>query len=115
MYLEAFTSHFNSIADSRQSAKVTYPLHDVLFVTLCGVIAGAEGWSEIHDYAVGHHNWFKEKGILTEGVPVRGSTTYIFISITETSPAVFISPGVGWIFISWRTLTPGIDEAIQPS
>ncbi|EDQ3679551.1 hypothetical protein AH446_000572 [Salmonella enterica subsp. enterica serovar Havana] len=29
--------------------------------------------------------------------------------------AVLISPEVGWIFISWRTLTPGIDEAIQPS
>ena len=54
MYLEAFTSHFSSITDQRQSAKVTYPLYDVLFVTMCGVIAGAEGWSEIRDYAEGH-------------------------------------------------------------
>ncbi|WP_227631723.1 hypothetical protein, partial [Klebsiella pneumoniae] len=46
---------------------------------------------------------------------VRGSTTGVFSSITETSSAAFISPEEGWIFISWRTLTPGIDEAIQPS
>ena len=46
---------------------------------------------------------------------VRGSTTDVFSSITETSSAAFISPEEGWIFISWRTLTPGIDEAIQPS
>ncbi len=43
MYLELFTTHFDTIIDNRQSAKVTYPLSDVLFVTLCGVIAGAEG------------------------------------------------------------------------
>ncbi|MFZ3606421.1 hypothetical protein ACOYE2_05025, partial [Salmonella enterica subsp. enterica] len=46
---------------------------------------------------------------------VRGSTSGVFSSITETGSVVFISPGEGWIFISWRTLTPGIDEAIQPS
>jgi hypothetical protein len=43
MYIEAFTTHFSAIIVQRQSAKVTYPLCDVLFVTLCGVIAGAEG------------------------------------------------------------------------
>lgn len=43
MYLKVFTTHFDSIIDSRQSAKITYPLSDVLFVALCGVIAGAEG------------------------------------------------------------------------
>lgn len=35
----------------RQSAKITYPSLDVLFVILCNVIGGAEGWIEIHDYA----------------------------------------------------------------
>lgn len=62
MYLELFTTHFDTIIDNRQSAKVTYSLSDVLFVTLCGVIAGAEGWSEIHDYAKGHHEWFQKQG-----------------------------------------------------
>jgi len=43
MYLEAFTTFFSELTDTRQSAKITYPLEDILFVTLCGVIAGAEG------------------------------------------------------------------------
>jgi hypothetical protein len=46
---------------------------------------------------------------------VRGSTTGVFSSITETGSEVFISPGEDWIFISWRPLTPDIDKAIQPS
>lgn len=35
MYIEAFTSHFGALTDARQSAKVTYPLEDILFITLC--------------------------------------------------------------------------------
>ena len=58
MYLDTFTQHFGSIEDTRQTAKVTYPLFDILFVTLCAVISGAEGWSDIQEYAEGHHDWF---------------------------------------------------------
>ena len=70
MFFEAFTTHFNAIVDHRQSAKVTYPLHDVLFVTLCGVIAGAEGWTDIHFYAESHHDWFKQHGFLVKLMPM---------------------------------------------
>lgn len=38
MYIEAFTTHFGELSDNRQSAKVTYPLEDILFITLCGVV-----------------------------------------------------------------------------
>jgi hypothetical protein len=70
MYIEAFTTHFGELSDTRQSAKITYPLEDILFITLCGVVAGAEGWSEIHDYAEGHIEWFQQHGYLHSGVPV---------------------------------------------
>lgn len=70
MFIEAFSTHFGAIEDNRQAAKVTYPLHDLMFVSLCGVIAGAQGWSEIKDYAEGHHEWFKKHGFLMEGIPV---------------------------------------------
>ena len=33
MYIEAFTTHFGELSDTRQSAKVTYPLEDILFIT----------------------------------------------------------------------------------
>jgi hypothetical protein len=48
-------------------------LLDVLFVTLCGVIAGTEGWTDIHEYADGHHDWFKKQGFLIDGKTLRGS------------------------------------------
>jgi len=45
MYDESFASHFGALTDARQSAKVTYPFEDILFITLCAVTAGDEGWS----------------------------------------------------------------------
>ncbi|CDG98387.1 hypothetical protein XBP1_3010036 [Xenorhabdus bovienii str. puntauvense] len=33
--------HFSDTEDPRQTAKVAYPLFDMLFVTLCTIIAGA--------------------------------------------------------------------------
>jgi hypothetical protein len=58
------------IKDSRQSAKITYPLFDILFLPLCSVISGAVGWKDIEEYAKGHLDWFQERGFLPHGVPV---------------------------------------------
>lgn len=48
---------------------MTYPLEDILFVTLCAVIADAEGLADIHCYADGHSEWFEKHGYLKDGVP----------------------------------------------
>jgi hypothetical protein len=56
MSIDAFKAHFKPVEGHRQSAKVTYPLFDVLFGTLCAIIAGARGWFEIREYLLGHHD-----------------------------------------------------------
>ncbi|CDG97713.1 hypothetical protein XBP1_2750007 [Xenorhabdus bovienii str. puntauvense] len=43
MNIDAFSQYFSKLQDPRQSAKISYSLFDVLFLTLCAVIAGAEG------------------------------------------------------------------------
>ncbi|MFI3247315.1 MAG: transposase family protein, partial [Ferrimonas sp.] len=47
MVIDGIKAHFSIIQDSRQSAKVDYPLFDILFGALCAVIAGARGWTDI--------------------------------------------------------------------
>ncbi|HEC14557.1 MAG TPA: transposase family protein, partial [Rhodospirillales bacterium] len=39
-----FLEPFSELEDPRQRAKVLYPLDEVLFLTLCAVLSGAEGW-----------------------------------------------------------------------
>lgn len=94
MYLEAFTTHFGELIDNRQTAKITYPLEDILFVTLCSVIAGAEGWSDIRDYAEAHLDWFQEHGFLEQGVPVDDT---IARTISRIDPESFRGCFVNWM------------------
>lgn len=94
MYLEAFTEHFSALVDHRQSAKITYPLHDVLFVTLCGIVAGADGWADIRFYAEEHHDWFKQQGFLVDGVPADDTIARI---ISRIDPEQFGDCFIGWM------------------
>ena len=52
MSTDIFFKHFSSIKDPRQSAKVSYPLFDIIFLTVTAVIAGCEGWEEIEDFDI---------------------------------------------------------------
>lgn len=50
MSIDAFSEYFSELKDPRQTAKISYLLFDVLFLTVCAVIAGAEGWEDIEDF-----------------------------------------------------------------
>ena len=51
MFIDTFSKHFDSIENPRQTAKISHPFFDIMFVTMCAVIAGADGWKEIQEYA----------------------------------------------------------------
>ena len=42
MQLDAFAEIFADLQDPRQSAKIAYPLFDIVFLTVCAVIGGCE-------------------------------------------------------------------------
>mgnify|MGYP003457397607 FL=1 len=39
----AFTQFFFDLEDPRQATKIAYPFFDVVFLTVCAAIAGAQG------------------------------------------------------------------------
>lgn len=109
MNLDAFTEHFSCLQEHRQPCKITYPLFDVLFGTLCAITAGAEGWSDIHEYISGHHNWFKNNGFFNNGVPVDDTIARI---ISRIKPEQFSQCFVNWMQ-SVHQLTQGELVAID--
>src|SRR3954452_8746466 len=48
--INAFLDHFGGLEDRREAGKILHPLPEILLVTLCGVLAGAEGFEDIEDY-----------------------------------------------------------------
>src|SRR5438309_9771637 len=43
----AFLGYFKDLRDHRQAGKVTYPLEEMLLLSLLAVLAGAEGFTDI--------------------------------------------------------------------
>ena len=81
MQLHAFSEFFSDLHDSRQSAKIAYPLFDILFLTVCAVIGGCEGWEDIEDFGQAHSRWFQDKGLFPNGLPVHDTIARVISSL----------------------------------
>ncbi len=91
MQLDAFSEFFSDLHDPRQSAKISYPLFDILFLTVCAVIGGCEGWEDIEDFGQAHSRWFQDKGLFPNGLPVHDTIARVISSLApEQFQACFL-------------------------
>lgn len=109
MHIDHFKEHFHTVTDQRQSAKTTYCLFEVLFGSLCSVIAGAKGWFDIREYILGHHDWFKRNGLFLNEIPADDTIDRI---ISTIEPKQFQECFINWMS-SIHTLTKGQVIAID--
>ena len=90
----AIHSHFHSIDEPRQASKITYPLFDVLFLTIAAVIAGAEGWEDIEDFGRCHLDWLKQHGDFSLGIPVHDTIARL---VSRVDPGQFQQAFIAWM------------------
>lgn len=64
MELKKLMEHISIIPDYRQAWKVEHKLSDILLLTICAVISGAEGWEDIEDFGETHLDFLKQYGDL---------------------------------------------------
>jgi hypothetical protein len=60
MTIDVFAQHFADVKDPRQSAKISYPLYDLLYLSICAIITGCESWEDIEDFGKarpGYRGW----------------------------------------------------------
>lgn len=60
---------FDQLQDPRMERTRLHRLDDILAISLMAVIAGAEGPSDIEDFARSHHDWLKSMLHLPHGIP----------------------------------------------
>uniref|UniRef100_A0A6V7KSG4 ISAs1 family transposase n=2 Tax=Bracon brevicornis TaxID=1563983 RepID=A0A6V7KSG4_9HYME len=109
MIANAFLMHFGCLKDPRQTTKISYRLFDVLFLTICAVIAGAEGWEDIEDFGKVHLEWLQKKGLFPDGIPVHDTIARI---ISRLDPTQFRQCFIHWVK-SVNKLTEGALVAID--
>lgn len=66
----------------------------MLFGSICAVIAGGQGWTDIREYVLGHHEWFLKQGLFEKGVPVDDTFARL---ISTIDPAEFRDCFLAWM------------------
>ena len=60
---------FVGIRDPRQARKVEHDLVELLVIAVCGVLAGADDFVEIEEWAKEKFDWFRRYLRLEHGIP----------------------------------------------
>ena len=69
---------FDSIEDPRQAWKVEYPLVNLIFLTICGVLCGADNWTEIEAFGHAQQEWLEQFLDLKPGIPSHDTLGRVF-------------------------------------
>ena len=89
-----FLEHFQALEDPRQLTKVIYPLHEVLLLSLCAVISGAETFIDIADYGKEKEAFLKQLSPFKNGIPSHDTIGAIF---SHLDPDGFQKCFVSWV------------------
>lgn len=104
MNLEDLMKHITIIPDYRQSWKIEHKLSDILLLTICAVISGAEGWEDIEDFGHVHLDFLKLYGDFENGIPVHDTIARV---VSNISPNKFHE-----CFINWMKECHTVDEDV---
>jgi predicted transposase YbfD/YdcC len=73
-----FLEYFSALPDPRQSKKVLYPLDEVLFLTLCAVLCGADGWVSVALFGEQKLDFLRRYRPFASGTPSHDQLGLIF-------------------------------------
>lgn len=99
---ELFESEFSQLTDPRRQSQTTYPLEEIIFLVLSGVISDCNSWDEIEDFGQDQLDWLRTYYPYQAGIP-RHDTLNRVLSLI--APEVLSSHFSRWIS-SWINLPP---------
>ena len=84
MELKKLMEHISIIPDYRQAWKVEHKLSDILLLTICAVISGAEGWEDIEDFGETHLDFLIDTRSYITSKPLNGIITAVINAGTDS-------------------------------
>ena len=65
----AMASYFEELVDPRIERTRKHTLVDIICLSICAVIAGAEGWEDIEEFGCLKEDWLRRHLRLEHGIP----------------------------------------------
>jgi predicted transposase YbfD/YdcC len=73
--------HFGDMPDPRQQAKVLYPLSEIILLTLCAIICGADSYVEIEEFGNAKIDFLRRFLYFKHGIPSHDTIGIVFSNI----------------------------------
>jgi predicted transposase YbfD/YdcC len=96
--LRALLEHFAKIKDARQSWRVAYPLREVLFLVVCGTIAGGDDYEDIVDWGKAHLSFLRGFAEFHYGIPC---ADWLRCVMNRINPDLFMDCFTSWVAECW--------------
>ena len=75
------SSFFSNIDDPRIERKKLHSLSDILILTICAMLSGADGYEAIEEFGQNKKQWLKEFLPLKNGIPSHDCIRYVLIKL----------------------------------
>lgn len=89
-----FIDSFSGLSDPRVERTKKHLLLDIIAISICGLLSGAENWEEISDFAVSHQSWFASFLTLPNGIPSHDTISRVFSAL---DPEAFQLCSMTWL------------------
>jgi predicted transposase YbfD/YdcC len=86
--------HFADLDDPRTGQPTRHPLLDLIGLTLCAVIAGADAWTDIENYGRAKQGWLETFLDLPNGIPSHDTLGRVFAAL---DPVAFQDAFLAWM------------------
>lgn len=84
--MPSLLDHFSDLEDPRWDRYKLHRFTDLLFITICAVICGADGWEDVEDFARAKEHWLRRHLELPNGLPSDDTFRRV---ISRIDPAAF--------------------------
>lgn len=108
-FLKATYKHFENITDPRVNRGQNYPLIELIFVTLCATLCGANGWVDVERYGKAKLAWLRGFLPFANGIPAHDTFGRIFSRLDSVEFFAGLQDWVAEIAGSLQGETVGLD------
>lgn len=92
--MQDITSYFEKIPDPRIDRSKKHELLDIIIISLCAILAGADDWEAIYDFGIARESWLKTFLRLDSEIP---SANTIRRVISRIHPKEFEKSFSTWV------------------
>ena len=103
----SIAAHFRQWPDPRVRRTRRHTLEDILVITLCGVICGADDWVAIAEFGRAKRTWVRRFLALPHGIPSHDTFGRVFAAL---DPEAFTTAFLAWVATVADTAAGGRDR-----